>query len=169
MEWNVSSSNRDINPKDHVRSRLCFDEVSNPLSLPFSKLSSSSQLICSSDHVHEIVSLGSNVCRKLTDFVFIYDDVSYCARNSASSLTNETVVRLARACPNLKRLQLQHACSLTDESLLAFFEYCSSLSSLEVTGDHARPTFSGSALDALRNLILPDIKDTKFMKPMCAL
>ena len=81
------------------------------------------------------MALEPSVCENLTDFIFKYEDVSYNAHNSASDLTDEFAIRLAEACPNLQKVQLQGATGLTDEALLAFFECCSELTSLEITGN----------------------------------
>ena len=79
--------------------------------------------------------MGSKVCAKLTDFIFIYQNVSYNAHNGASGVTDESIIRLAQACPNLKKVQLQGARGLTDKALLAFFANCPNLTSLEITAE----------------------------------
>ena len=95
-------------------------------------------------------------------------------------MTHETVVRLAKACPKLKKVHLQGTTSLTDESLLAFFQYCPNLVSLEITGiEHRGSHFLGAAFEALqeeqtwvpilKKLMLPRNENTGFMKAMRAL
>ncbi|KAI4252690.1 MAG: hypothetical protein L6R42_007869, partial [Xanthoria sp. 1 TBL-2021] len=124
----------------------------------------------------------TKICGNLTAFIFNYDDVSYGARNSASSLTDEAVVRLAKACPKLKKVQLQGATSLTEEALTAFSRYCANLTSLEITKSRGTSSkFSGAALEALqlepdrlpqlKKLILtkPSERNTRFMKAMRSL
>ncbi|KAL8830058.1 MAG: hypothetical protein Q9191_001651 [Dirinaria sp. TL-2023a] len=134
----------------------------------------------SSDHIDAILAIGPNVCGKLTDFIFEYKDTSYDAHNSASSLTDQAVVRLAKACPKLKKVQLQAADSLTDQPLLAFFEHCLNLTLLEITGtSRSSNNVEGSSLEALRQnpswvpslktLLLPSCssdKEKEFLKPV---
>ena len=134
----------------------------------------------SSTHIDQILAMGPRVCGNLADFIFIYEDVAYNAHNDASSLTDETIVRLAKACPKLKKVQLQCATGLTDETLLAFLRYRPNLPSLEITGRNSRPEFSGAPLEALEKepnwvpnlkmLILTSEKENrKFMKAMRSL
>lgn len=128
------------------------------------------------------MALSPKVCENLTDFIFKYEDVSYSARNGASSLTDTAVVRLAKACPKLKKVQLQGASSLTEESLKAFSQYCTKLTSLEITKSvKDGQEFTGVTLEALQSepdrlpglkkLILskPSEGNTRFMKAMRSL
>ncbi|KAH7124723.1 hypothetical protein EDB81DRAFT_699151 [Dactylonectria macrodidyma] len=110
------------------------------------------RFVLTDDHIDDILALGSSVYQKITHFVFIYEDVSYGARNNAQSLTSEAVVRLAKACPNLRRVQLQATSSITDDGLLGLFENCPNLISVEVTGASRSSghSLSGKALDELR-------------------
>ena len=131
----------------------------------------------SSYHIDDLLAMGPKVCGNLTDFIFKYEDVSYGAHNSASILSDEGVVRLAKACPKLKKVQLQSATSFTDQSLLAFFEHCPGLTSLEISGQNGYSKIHGSSIDALRQkpswvpilkkLLLPGSYDEKkFLKPV---
>lgn len=135
-----------------------------------------------SKHIDQLLASEPRICGNLTGFIFNYEDVSYGARNSASSLTDEAVVRLAKACPKLKKVQLQGATSLTEEALTAFSRYCANLTSLEITKSRDISfEFSGAALEALqleqdrlpqlKKLILtkPSERNTRFMKAMRSL
>ena len=135
-----------------------------------------------SEHIDQLLALGSGVCGTLTDFIFNYNDVSYGARDSASSLTDKAVIRLAEACPKLKKLQLQGADSLTETALTAFLAKCADLTSLEITTTkYTSPEFTGMALETLeiepdrlpklKKLILPQPSESnpKFMKAMRSL
>lgn len=106
--------------------------------------------------------------------------MSYRAQNNAHSLTCEAVVRLATACPNLKKVQLQAASSVKDDGLRGLFTKCPNLISVEVTGTSSGSGISGQLLDELRekpewvpklkNLILGEREENKvFMKAMRAL
>jgi hypothetical protein len=77
--------------------------------------------------------MGSRVCEKLTDFMFAETDVSYDAHNDIK-VTDQTVVRLAKSCPNLKVVQLQGIYGMPDAVLLTFLRYCPNLTSLELSG-----------------------------------
>jgi hypothetical protein len=133
----------------------------------------------SSDHINDILALGSPICEKIVEFIFKYEDVGYGAQNNAESLTNEAVVRLGKLCPNLKKVQLQATSRVTDDGLLSFFENCPNLISVELTGTSrgSWDGLSGRALEQLRErpewvpklnmLILGEEEDNKpFMKAM---
>ncbi|KAF6528649.1 hypothetical protein BFJ70_g16283 [Fusarium oxysporum] len=111
-----------------------------------------SEFLLTDDHIDDILALGSPVCEKIVQFIFEYEDVGYGARNNAESLTNEAVVRLGKSCPNLKKVQLQATCRVTDDGLLSFFENCPNLTSVELTGTSrgSRDKLFGQALDQLR-------------------
>ncbi|KAM0424203.1 hypothetical protein ACHAPT_010574 [Fusarium lateritium] len=120
------------------------------------------------------------ICEKIWHFIFEHKDVSYNAHNSAKDLTTEAVIRLAKACPNLKRIELQAASSVGEEALLALFQNCSKLTYLELSGYSRGNGLTGSALDALREnpewaprlkklLVGEDDTNKDFMKAMRAL
>ena len=111
--------------------------------------------------------------------MFQYGDVSYDAHNSAQSLTDDAIVRLAKACPSLKIVQLQATSRITDDGLLGFFKNCPKLTSIELTGTSrgGGNFLSGKALEELREnpewvpklkkLIVGEREDnTRFMKVM---
>lgn len=137
----------------------------------------------SSNHIDELLAMGPKVCGNLTDFIFFFGDTSYGAYNGANDMTDEAVVRLAKSCPKLKKIQLQCVPGLTDGALLAFFQHCPNVTSLEISGSSGGGglDFSGAALDALREqpgwvpslkkLILPrkSYGETNFTKSMRAL
>lgn len=102
-------------------------------------------------------------------------------QNNAQSLTSDAVVRLANACPNLKKVKLQATSRVTDDGLRALLEKCPNLVSVEVTGisGSGGNRISGTLLDEwrkkpewapnLRNLTLSEREDNKvFMKAMRA-
>ncbi|KAL9634325.1 MAG: hypothetical protein Q9204_003043 [Flavoplaca sp. TL-2023a] len=133
-------------------------------------------------HIDQLLTTGPRICENLTEFVFNYADVSYGARDSAHSLTDEAVARLAKVCPKLQKVQLQGTKDLTDEALTAFLRYCLNLTSLEITeSTNSSCAFSGAALETLqlqpdrlpklKKLILPQRleQDTRFMKAMRSL
>ena len=62
-----------------------------------------------------------------------------------SQVTSDALIRLAKACPNLKKVTLQDASGLSDKCLVAFFK-CSKLTHLEILG----PKFTGDAFDTLQ-------------------
>lgn len=88
-----------------------------------------------SKHIDDLIAMGPRVCASLWHLEFNYEDVSYGATNSARELTTEAVVRLARSCPKLRRLQLQDANKVdTNAALLALLENCPELTWLELSG-----------------------------------
>ncbi|KAJ4266062.1 hypothetical protein NW762_004035 [Fusarium torreyae] len=85
---------------------------------------------------------------------FNYTDVSYDAKNDARGVTNEGAIRLAKALPNLKIVELPGTGRISDEGLIGFFKNLPHLRTLEVTGC-GRNFISGSdvtgrAFDELR-------------------
>lgn len=133
-------------------------------------------------HIDQLLTTGPRICENLTGFVFNYVDVSYGARDSAHSLTDEAVARLAKACPKLQNVQLQGTKDLTDEALTAFLRYCPNLTSLEISeSTNSYCGFTGAALETLqlepgrlpklKKLILPQRseRDTRFIKAMRSL
>ncbi|CAH0030986.1 unnamed protein product [Clonostachys rhizophaga] len=105
------------------------------------------------EHINKLISVGPHICRNLTHFTFDYRDVSYGAKNSASDLTDEAVVRLVKLCPKLRCMQLQGASGLTDITLEAIFRHCPDISYVELTTTHGgcgKKGLNGSALQMLR-------------------
>ncbi|KAK2020814.1 hypothetical protein LX32DRAFT_289713 [Colletotrichum zoysiae] len=135
-----------------------------------------------SHHIVNILGLRSPVCEKIAQFVFVYEDVGYGARNNAEAVTDDAVASLATSCPKLKKVQLEATSHVADGGLLALFQNCPDLASVEVTGAtrSVGDSLSGSALDGLREhpewapklkkLILGETEHNKpFMKAMRAL
>lgn len=128
------------------------------------------------------MALGAGICGSLWKFIFEYTDVSYDAKNSAK-LTTQAVVRPAKACPKLRRVELPAATEVGEDALLALFEHCPALTYLELSGSSRGSRgngITGTSLDALREnpewapklktLILGEKDDNKeFMKAMRAL
>lgn len=138
-----------------------------------------SKFILTNRHVDEILALGPDVCGGLWQFIFEYKDVSYDAKNSAK-LTTQSVVRLAKACPKLRRIELQAATEVKEDALLALFENCPALTYIELSALSHGNDITGTSLDALREnpewapklkaLMLGENDDKKdFMKAMRAL
>ncbi|RSL91514.1 hypothetical protein CEP51_000149 [Fusarium floridanum] len=137
------------------------------------------EFILTDRHVEDILALGPGVCGGLWQFIFEYTDVSYDAKNSAE-LTTQVVVRLAKACPKLRRIELQAATEVGEDALLALFENCPALTYIELSGLGHGNDITGSSLDALREnpewapklktLVLGERDEKKeFMKAMRAL
>ena len=62
-----------------------------------------------------------------------------------SQVTSDALIRLAKACSNLKKVTLKDASGLSDECLVALFR-CSKLTHLEILV----PKFTGDAFDTLQ-------------------
>ncbi|RSL52347.1 hypothetical protein CEP53_008110 [Fusarium sp. AF-6] len=140
-----------------------------------------SEFILTDRHVEDILALGPGVCGGLWQFIFQFKDVSYDAKNKAS-LTTDAVVRLAKACPKLRKIELPGAGNVGEDGLLALFEHCPALTHLDLSkfgcpvGGHG---ITGTSLDALREnpewapklkkLLLAKDDNKEFMKAMRAL
>ncbi|KAK1542391.1 hypothetical protein CPAR01_05778, partial [Colletotrichum paranaense] len=80
------------------------------------------------------------VCRNLWHIEFLHLDDSYHPDNHARDLTNDTVVGLAAACPNLRSVKLRATTQLGHRSLIAFCQHCPGLEHLQITGEAANRT-----------------------------
>ncbi|KAK0639964.1 hypothetical protein B0T16DRAFT_338159 [Cercophora newfieldiana] len=100
------------------------------------------QFILTDQHIHQLLDTGPTICGNLESFVFIHEDVSYDAKNDAHGITDVGLVRLARACPNLTKFQLQASRHLTDAAVLAFYLFCPKLTFLEFTHWAGRNKFT---------------------------
>lgn len=90
------------------------------------------------------------VCQRLTAFSFVYHDVDYDSTNSCKDLTDGDVIRIARACPNLKTFSLPGASGLTEKSILGMCEHCPELTSLHISeGINGRATGQDEVFRAL--------------------
>lgn len=101
-----------------------------------------------------MVTLGTRVWRQLTHFTIYYHDVSRGSTESATEVTDQGIIQLAKLCPNLRDVQLQGTRDISDAALVALFRYCPHLTTLEL-GISARcngalSSVTGSALDQLR-------------------
>lgn len=105
----------------------------------------------SSQHIHELTSIGPRLCGGLTHFEFNFKDVSYDANNSAQELTDKAVIHVTKLCPKLRFVQLQGTSGLQDITLEALFN-CTDISYVELTthSSHGNSQLDGSALDKLR-------------------
>ncbi|RSL50012.1 hypothetical protein CEP54_012163 [Fusarium duplospermum] len=141
-----------------------------------------SEFVLTDRHVDDILALGPGVCGGLWQFIFQFEDVSYDAKNKAS-LTTDVVVRLAKACPKLRKIELPGAGSVGEDALQALFEHCPALTHLEIS-KHGHGIggngITGTSLDALREnpewapklkklILTKDDQNKSFMKAMRAL
>ena len=108
----------------------------------------------SSHHIEQLASLGPEICRTLTHFEFVHQDIDAWDGKDANKLTDDAATRLARMCPRLRVVQLRgaHASRLTDAAATAFLANCPALTSLEITGENhnVRHLFLEAFFDALR-------------------
>ena len=77
------------------------------------------------------------------------------------AVTTDAVIRLAKACPNLRRIQLEATYNIGDDALHALCEYCPNLISVEISaGNWSNRGVSEAALEELRkNLdMAPNLK-----------
>ncbi|KAH7303857.1 hypothetical protein B0I35DRAFT_446123 [Stachybotrys elegans] len=91
------------------------------------------EFVLEDHHIDQLLSLGPLVCRGLASFQFIYVTVACVADNNAVSLTDNALVRLASACPNLVNVQIPGTAGLGDASLHAFLARCPKLKVLEIS------------------------------------
>ncbi|KIV80777.1 hypothetical protein PV11_08254 [Exophiala sideris] len=97
-------------------------------------------------HLDLVVAAGANFCHKLEEFSCGDDSTGY-----GSELSDAAVIRLAAACPNLRKVYLTSATRLTDDALLAFFTHCPKIHTLSITGnDKGKGNIKGSALLELK-------------------
>ncbi|MCJ1325421.1 hypothetical protein MMC10_002084 [Thelotrema lepadinum] len=105
-------------------------------------------------HIDDIIAKGRKVCNALWDFEFEWCHKRDGPRSSAEDLSEDAVVRLAQACPNLRRVTLQNTQGLTDRAYTAFFRHCRQLSFLDIStlsnSGCNRPVV-GTLFDTLRN------------------
>ncbi|KAL1871760.1 hypothetical protein Plec18167_006910 [Paecilomyces lecythidis] len=111
-----------------------------------------SNFVLKDQHINELTLMGPRICKSLTHFEFLFDDVSYDAKNSAEELTDKAIIHLAELCPNLRFVQLQGTSGLQDITLEALFNNCANISHVELTthSRHGNSRLDGSALDKLR-------------------
>lgn len=124
-----------------------------------------------SEHLDDILSIGSQVCQGVQSFVFEFEDSSYSATNDEKGVTDPTLAAFAQACPNLTKFQLQGTAFLPNHTLIAFLKHCPLLEFVEIT-NHSRSQRMGltsNVFDALledpnlapnlTTLVIPDIRD----------
>ncbi|KXH25471.1 hypothetical protein CSIM01_09265 [Colletotrichum simmondsii] len=80
------------------------------------------------------------VCRDLWHIEFLHLDDGYHPDNHARDLTDDHIVRLAAACPNLRSMKLRATAQLGHRSLIAFCRHCPGLKHLQITGEAANRT-----------------------------
>ncbi|EXF80013.1 hypothetical protein CFIO01_00909 [Colletotrichum fioriniae PJ7] len=93
-----------------------------------------------SEIIDELISF-TKVCRSLWAIEFLHLDDGYHPDNHARDLTDDTIVRLAAACPNLRSVKFRAATQLGHRSLIAFCQYCPGLKHLQITGEAANQTY----------------------------
>ncbi|KAK1715465.1 uncharacterized protein BDZ83DRAFT_655850 [Colletotrichum acutatum] len=77
------------------------------------------------------------VCRNLWHIEFLHLGDGYHPDNHARDLTDDTIVRLAAACPNLRSVKLRATTQLGHRSSIAFCQHCPGLKHLQITGEAA--------------------------------
>ncbi|KAK1622247.1 hypothetical protein BDP81DRAFT_476454 [Colletotrichum phormii] len=82
--------------------------------------------------IDELVSF-IKVCRNLWHFELLFLDDGYHPDNHAKALTDDDIVKLAAACPNLRSIKLPATTQLGHRSLIAFCQHCPGLKHLEIT------------------------------------
>ena len=98
-------------------------------------------------HIDAIISMGPLFCHSLQDF-----RAGDAETGKGAGLSDNAIIRLARAGPNLVHVGLDGATHLTDESLLALFVNCASLRYIQFLGDDkVAGTMRGTALSVLRD------------------
>jgi hypothetical protein len=127
------------------------------------------------------LALPRQVLEKIWYFIFNFGDVGYDAKNGARDVTNEAIVRLAKALPNLRTVSLPSANKVSDEGFLALVSNCPNLKLLEITPSSSRSSsldkISSKALDefcahpewapGLKQILLENNESNKeFMKSM---
>ncbi|PVI05608.1 hypothetical protein DM02DRAFT_610589 [Periconia macrospinosa] len=85
------------------------------------------------EHIDDILSLGPKVTEKLWNFTFYSDDTSYNARSGMTAVTDKALVRLAQACPKLRKVTLQDAATGA-EGHVSFLKYCPGITYYEFLG-----------------------------------
>ncbi|KAK1518065.1 uncharacterized protein CCOS01_12322 [Colletotrichum costaricense] len=80
------------------------------------------------------------ICRNLWHIELLHLDDGYHPDNHARDLTDDTIVRLAAACPNLRSAKLRATTQLGHRSLIAFCQHCPGLEHLQITGEAANRT-----------------------------
>jgi hypothetical protein len=98
-----------------------------------------------SKHIDDILAFGPCITAKFTDFIFSSEDRDYDEHSGMTGVTDHGLLRLAKACPNLKKVMLQDTSGITEIGHLAFLEWCPKLTSLESVGSQ----FSSDSFDTL--------------------
>ncbi|KAK1634690.1 hypothetical protein BDP81DRAFT_395966 [Colletotrichum phormii] len=118
-------------------------------------------------HIDTLLSF-TETCERLTSFSFVYHDVDYDATNSAEELTDDDIIKIARACPKLKGFYLPGASGLTEKAFLALCEHCPDLSTLQISKASRGPGNTGHDIvfEALRNHPewVPKLKELRIAK-----
>jgi len=79
------------------------------------------------------LALTREVLEKIWYFIFNFGNVGYDAKNGARDVTNEAIVRVAKALPNLRTVSLPSANKVGDEGFLALISNCPNIKLLEIT------------------------------------
>ncbi|KAK1470290.1 hypothetical protein CCUS01_06392 [Colletotrichum cuscutae] len=95
--------------------------------------------IVPSEIIDDLISFPK-VCRNLWHIEFLHLDDGYHPDNHARDLTDDTIVRLAAACPNLRSVKLRATTQLGHRSLIAFCQHGPGLEHLQITGEAANRT-----------------------------
>ncbi|KXH64051.1 hypothetical protein CSAL01_10054 [Colletotrichum salicis] len=82
--------------------------------------------------IDDLVSF-TKVCRNLWHFELLFLDDGYHPDNHAKALTDDDILELAAACPNLRTVKLPATTQLGHRSLIASCQHCPGLKHLEIT------------------------------------
>lgn len=115
-------------------------EFAFTLTAPLDSIALHRLTILRSEIIDELISF-TKVCRSLWAIEFLHLDDGYHPDNHARDLTDDTIVRLAAACPNLRSVKFRAATQLGHRSLIAFCQYCPGLKHLQITGEAANQTY----------------------------
>lgn len=98
-----------------------------------------------STHVDAIVAAGPAYCHSLRHIECGHTD-----SGSGGFLSDDSIIRLAEACPNLIHVSLETSTLLTDSSLLALATQCPELQYVQISGnDKVAGSVKGPALEAI--------------------
>ena len=96
-------------------------------------------------HVDAIVAAGPTYCQSLRHFECGDTD-----SGSGSFLSDDSIIRLAEACPNLIHVSLEASTHLTDSSLLALATQCPELQYVQISSnDKVAGSVKSPALEAI--------------------
>ncbi|KAH6652056.1 hypothetical protein BKA67DRAFT_647979 [Truncatella angustata] len=81
------------------------------------------------EHIFDLLNRGALFYDSIEDF-----HVGSVEPGSANSLTNHSILPLARNCPNIKQISLKGATRMTEGTLMAFLQHCPQLEYIDISG-----------------------------------